>query len=298
MKNIFFKKITSKNKILIFLVLFFALNNTKVLAASLSLELPKNVSIGEKFSVDLLIDPENQSINSIESSIIFPKEILKYNGFSIKQSSIPVWVEEPKEEFLGTIHFAGVIPGGLERLYDPMKGNNHAIPVLRFYFIAIKSGSANFEIKNSLVLKNDGKGSAVYVSENGSSINISGEQTENIQQVDSTPPEPFTVSIIDRSTFGRNPRLAVFSASDLDGAIEHYEVSVGNGTFSIANSPYPLPYKIMGYKLTVRAFDFSGNMREQQIDVPGEKSYGMGILVILFILLIAFIRYKFYVKVK
>lgn len=298
MKNIFFKKITSKNKILIFLVLFFALNNTKVLAASLSLELPKNASIGEKFSVDLLIDPENQSINSIESSIVFSREVLKYNGFSIKQSSIPVWVEEPKEKTPGTVHFAGVIPGGLERLYDPLKGNNHAIPVLRLYFVATKSGSANFEIKNSLVLKNDGKGTAVDVSGEGSSISISGEQNENSQQVDSTRPEPFIVSIIGKSVFGRTPKLAVFSASDPDGAIEHYEVSVGNGIFSIASSPYPLPYRIMGYKLIVRAFDFSGNMREQQIDIPGERTYGIAILVVLLIFLIAFIRYRFYVKVK
>ncbi len=290
----------------ILITLFSFLLTTLPLEASiLSTMAPNTVSVGERVSVDILVDPQGQEINSIESTIKFDTSVFNFNGFSLKQSSIPIWVEEPKEVKNppaggGEVHFSGVIPGGIERLYDPVNKQNTAIPVVRLFFISKRSGTADFTIGESLVLENDGKGTATKVATIGASIIVSPNNKEqdskSLLAEDVTNPKPFTVSIIERSVFGKTPRLAVFSAEDTDGGIEHYEVAVGNLEFKKAESPFVLPYRFFPYTLTARAYDYSGNFREQQITVGGEKPYGIGaILILAFLCLLA---YRYYRKVK
>lgn len=266
-------------------------------AATIGVQTQPKQGVGERVVVDVVIDPQGESINSIESTIIFSPEYLTFNGFSAKQSSIPIWVEEPKEKTSGVIHFSGVIPGGLERMYDPMNTNNKTIPVVRLFFISKKVGTTTFRVGESSVLRNDGKGSAVSVTTTSTALTllaVAGREVTAPLSQDTTAPEPFTISIIERSLFGKTPRLAVFSAEDTEGGIEHYEMAVGNLASHTVTSPAALPYRLFAYILTVKAYDFSGNVREEQVTVAGEKSYGLGIGLVLFIALLLTIRYRIY----
>ncbi len=290
----FFKPITTFG-VGVFILAVIPFFNTTLEASIVSVEAPKTISVGQRVSIDVLVDPENLSINSIEATVGFSNIFFDYNGFSVKQSSIPIWVEEPKEKTKGSIHFSGVIPGGIDRLYDPLNTNNKSIPVVRLFFIAKSSGTAEFTIKDSQVLQNDGKGTASPVTNKNISIQINADNSRDTQSLlaeDKVTPEPFTIAIIERSVFGKTPRLAVFSAQDDQGGIEHYEVAVGNLGFQKVTSPFPLPYRLFSYSLTARAYDYSGNFREQQITVPGDKPYGLGILAL--ILFLVFLVYRFY----
>jgi hypothetical protein len=286
------------SRFVVFTFLLFSIipvGNSNLEASIVSVEAPKTVSVGQRVSVDVLVDPENLSINSIESTISFSNKFFDYNGFSAKQSSIPIWVEEPKEKTRGNIYFSGVIPGGIDRLYDPMNTNNKSIPIVRLFFIAKSSGISEFVVKDSQVLQNDGKGTSSPITNKNISIQINADDSrssESLLAEDLAIPEPFNIAIIERSVFGKTPRLAVFSAQDDQGGIEHYEVAVGNLGFQKVTSPFPLPYRLFSYSLTARAYDYSGNFREQQIIVPGEKPYGLGILALA--LFLAFIGYRFY----
>lgn len=265
----------------------------KTEASIVSIKAPNTVSVGERISVDILVDPEDKSINSIESTIIFPSKILEFSGFSGKQSSIPIWVEEPKEKQKGSIYFSGVIPGGIERLYDPLNESNTAIPVVRLFFIAKASGTADFVVGNSSVLENNGKGTATNVIAKDLSIKINpsdSPEKETALVMDKVAPKPFSVKVVERSVFGKTPRLAVFSAEDSDGAIERYEIAIGNLEFHEAKSPFPLPYRLFPYTLTARAYDYSGNFQEQQVTIPGEKPYGIGAGLIAILLCWALYR--------
>ena len=237
------------------------------------------------------------SINSIASKIVFSNEYLQFNGFSSTQSSIPVWVEEPKE-VSGAVVFSGVIPGGLDRLYDPLNTNNKGIPVVRLFFISKKAGQTNLFFKDSSVLRNDGKGTSTVVTSSPRTITIKEEGGRPIAITlaqDTTPPRPFTISIITQSLFGRTPRLATFFADDSEGGIDHYEVSVANSTFIRATSPYPLPYRLFPYIITVRAFDYSGNMQQQQVTVSTEnRPFVLSSLLIAVIILVGFLTVRFY----
>lgn len=294
-------KISVKKNIAKYIILVltsFLVSYLPLQASIVSIKAPATVSTGERLAIDVLVDPQNQSINSIESTINFNPAFFDFNGFSLKQSSIPIWVEEPKEKQKGSIHFSGVIPGGIDRLYDPMNNENTSIPIVRLFFISKKTGSAEFSVTNSLVLQNDGMGTATKVSEKGLSLSIipNKKGETSVLAEDTTVPEPFTVNIIERSVFGKTPRLAVFSAEDKEGGIERYEVAIGDLGFQRVTSPFPLPYKLFPYTLTARAYDYSGNFQEQKIEVGGEKPYGIGaILILIFLSLLA---YRYYRKVK
>ncbi len=269
-------------------------------AAVISIKSLSTISVGDRLSVDVLIDPENQSINSVESTIVFSNEILSFNGFSLKQSSIPIWVEEPKEKNKGQIHFSGVVPGGLERLYDPIHIDNKSIPVVRLFFIAKAPGTTSLTTKQSLVLENDGKGTAVSVTNATASITITAAQDSDGNTAiseDLNPPNPFVITFVERSLFGKTPRLALFSAEDNEGGIEHYEVAVGNLGYHITTSPFSLPYRLFPYTLTVRAFDFSGNVRQEEIIISGDKPYGLGVAIALCVAILGVLRYR-YIKSK
>lgn len=300
--HIFNNNIGNLPKLFILVISFigiFVLGSYQAYASIVSLSAPKVVTVGERISVDVLLDPENISINSIESTIKFPSNLLAYNGFSAKQSSIPMWVEEPREKTKGAIYFSGVIPGGMDRLYDPVNTSNSAIPIVRLFFIAKTAGTAQFTATDSQVLQNDGKGTATSVTNKGMSVLINPGNSQNetsIVDQDVTTPEKFEISIIERSVFGKTPRLAVFTAEDSEGGIEYYEVSIDDSNFEKASSPVSLPYRLFSYTLTARAYDYSGNFQEQQITVPGERPYGLGIgLLVLFLI---FIGYRFYTSRK
>ncbi len=293
----------SQNKInylpLVIMLLLIFILPSKTEASIISIKTPESVSVGQRISVDILVDPENQSINSIESTIIFSPSFFDFNGFSVDQSSIPIWVEKPKEKTKGSIHFSGVIPGGIDRLYDPINTNDKAIPIVRLFFISKTSGNTDFKIGSSQVLQNDGKGTATSLTSKGINIAITDNGSKEIPDpilADISIPKPFKISLIERSVFGKTPRLAVFGAEDTEGGIERYEIAVGDLDFQKVESPFPLPYRLFSYQLTARAYDYSGNFREQQVTVPGEKPYGVGIAIL--ILLLVFIGYRLYSRVK
>ncbi len=292
----------NKNKIkkIIFILTFsfFVFCTEKAKASSLDFSALEKVSVNQKFYVDILVDPESQSINSIGTSVIFDPSIFSYEGFSSKQSSIPVWVEEPKQKTAGVISFSGVIPGGIDRIYDPLNTNKRAIPVVRLFFVANKEGFGEFTFSDSLVLKNDGLGTKTTISTNKKTVSVT-TQDSSVQKIsDLVAPEPFSIKIIERSIFGRTPRLAVFSSNDEGGGIKRYEVSIAGGPFVVSSSPVALPYKFFSYEVVVRAYDYSENFREQKVTVSGEKVYGTGVIVVIFVLVLGFIRYKFYNKNK
>ncbi len=290
------KKYKKINLIVILALGIFLLPFKVATASLLEFSALEKVSVNEKFYLDILVDPESQSINSVGASVLFDPELFTYLGFSSKQSSIPVWVEEPKQEKLGTIKFSGVIPGGIERIYDPLNTGQRSIPIVRLFFTGKQEGYGTFTFSDAVVLKNDGLGTTTKLSVKSKSVSVTKGNSLNDTQEDLIDPEPFSIKIIERSIFGRSPRLAVFSSNDEGGGIERYEVSISGGPFKISSSPVPLPYKLFSYEFIVRAYDYSGNFREQKILVSGEKIYGAGGIIVIFILILGFIRYKFYNK--
>ncbi len=70
-------------------------------------EIPDN----ESFMIEARIDTENQSINTIDAKIIYPKDVLEVMDISNGSSVVDLWPEAPKIKN-GEIAFVGGIPNG------------------------------------------------------------------------------------------------------------------------------------------------------------------------------------------
>jgi len=119
-------------------------------------------------------------------------------------------------------------------------------------------------------------------------------------QVDTTPPEPFSVIINqDFGAFDPSPTVT-FEAKDATSGIDHYEAMIDGGQPFAIKSGDNLPKQKQGdHTLIVKAFDKAGNIRESKADlkigaitVVGIKLFGHYIpfmYIIYFLLLILLI---------
>lgn len=150
----------------ILIVLVFFACQTKASAASLSL-LPNNstVSVGNTFSIKVFVDTENRYINTTESVIEFPTDLLEVVSISKTPSIFSMWVEEPRINN-NIISFNGGIPT------PGYKGQNGQI--LTILFKAKEKGIASIFFKDGSVRENDGLGTDVLTSKNKSNIEILG----------------------------------------------------------------------------------------------------------------------------
>lgn len=87
-------------------------------------------------------------------------------------------------------------------------------------------------------------------------------------QIDTVPPQPFTISFPHEQEDPTDPRpIALFNTPDLLSGISHYEIKIGNEDFykvdprEIESNPYSLPTQQPGKAtIVVRAFDQAGNV--------------------------------------
>jgi N-acetylneuraminic acid mutarotase len=91
--------------------------------------------------------------------------------------------------------------------------------------------------------------------------------------IDSTPPESFT-PISNPSIWSTNTQPVItFASNDTTSGLDHYEMSINHGTFSIKTSPYTLNPQPDGlHTITVRAYDVAGNFAEGEVEVKIDTS--------------------------
>ncbi len=242
-------------------------------AAHVSLSVVGSATIGVPLLIDVLVDPEGESINSADITVSFDADRYDFSGYVEGDGAIGWWVATPHEFEPGRVQFSGVILGGIERLYDSHAPEMLAVPVARLRFTPRENGNASFTVVHAKLLRNDGTGSSLSARTSGVRV---AAKTATVPlataPIDETPPLPFSITLVEDSTFGKSPRLAVFDARDEESGIRTYEVRINGGHSREVQSPYVLPRRLFPYTLTARAIDFSGNYRDAEITVQGRGS--------------------------
>lgn len=145
------------------------------LAASLSLEAPNEIKVGDSLNVAIIADTDEVLINSLELVIDYDEEIFSFAGHSDENSMVTVWIEPPREKN-GKIYLSGIIPGGVAGVYDPKKEELEALPLTHLIFLAKKETSAGnstkFSFVSSEILIHDGVGTPLVYDEKGAEVNV------------------------------------------------------------------------------------------------------------------------------
>lgn len=121
-------------------------------AATLNLSpVSGSFTVGSTFSVSVMLDSENESINTIGLSVSFPADKLQLVSPSTGNSIISIWTTLPRvDNHKGTLELQGGIPGGIK---------SSAAIVTTMVFRVTSVGSAVVKINDtSKVLLNNGQG--------------------------------------------------------------------------------------------------------------------------------------------
>jgi hypothetical protein len=284
-----FKKILLLSSIFI---LFASQSN----AASLDLQSDiEKVGINSYFQVNIFLNTEDVSINTVEAKISFPKELIQLREIRNGDSIINFWVDKPKEED-GIIAFSGIIPGG----YNDKNGL-----ISSFLFESENYGAGTIEFKSLQGYENDGLGTPVdlkFSNLNFSIVDVS-EKYIPIEMEDYIKPESFVPEINQTQELFDGKYFLVFAAQDKGLGVDHYEVCEGNTNECVkADSPYVLQNQELNEKIFVKAVDKKGNERLVSL-LPKNyfKGYENSLIfgaIILVLLLIVLLTRKLWIKLK
>lgn len=126
-------------------------------------EPPKNIEIGERFTVYLRLRATEEPINAISAVVSFPSNLVKPISVSKEGSIINLWTGEPRISS-DRISFEGVI------LNPGFSGNNGLL--LKVNFEARTTGIANMNFIEGATLANDGLGSNILATLSKTSLSI------------------------------------------------------------------------------------------------------------------------------
>ncbi len=267
----------------------------KVFAADVSVSAPETVNVGQTFEVDVNATTDGVLINSADIVLSYDKSSMVFSGYKSDGTVIGLWVKPPTEKN-GNINMSGIIPGGVSGVYDPNKKGLGAIPLVRLLFTATKEGDAKFSFVKTEILQHDGSGTKLNHAEINGEVLIkesnSEVRVENQKGVDTEKPEPFKITLLESSALGQTPLMITFKANDVGSGIKEYKMSIGGSNWQNTQSPQTIEKAILGYTVTIRAYDFNGNFEDSHIEIPGLVSPGALCIVIALLAIFCFVGYK------
>lgn len=223
-------------------------------AADLTLQSDfKTSRVGDDIVVNVVLDTEGQTVNTVGLTLAYPTEFLAFEDFDDGDSVVSLWVERPKHAD-GKIMLSGITPGGF---------SGEAVPVISLHFKAKALGQGKIDILDKEILLHDGLGTQADTQvENLHLAVVAGPSIVSIQLVDDELPEAFTPQIVrDPDLFGGAPSL-IFATEDKGSGLDYMAVKEGwFGTYIQTESPYELRYQNLDKKIYVKAVDKNGNTR-------------------------------------
>ena len=264
-----------------------------VFASSVDLISPKEeVGLSEQFYLDLMLDPDDVSINGVEGSIIFPKDHLSFIRAEEGKSIIGLWVESPTQ-IENTVRFTGIIPNGFDGVIDPFNPDDKLSGlVVRFIFEAIKPGPIEIIIPEFVISLNDGEGTIDHLLPTRFLITINDKMNRIIYKNENNFPPELEATIVRNQDLFNNKFVLVFKATDRDSGIREVLIKEGNHIWKPIKSPYLLKDQTRRSIITLQAINYNGLSTIITID-PAEQRFSIVSHLPLFIfVVILFLIFK------
>ncbi|UCH89076.1 MAG: hypothetical protein JSV49_00040, partial [Thermoplasmata archaeon] len=169
------------------------------------------------------------------------------------------------------------VPFGFKPTSSPSGWTNDTSPEILFSTTDDRSGIARYEISIDNGSFSQQNSPYTLPAQSEGSHNITVRAFDNAENyidrwvdvyIDTTPPDGFQPTANPSGwTNDSTPEISFVTTDDRSG-IDHYEISIDNGSFSTQSSPYEIPAQSDGsHNITVRAFDRAGNYIDRWVDV-------------------------------
>lgn len=243
-------------------------------AASLSIDTDKDsYGLGDTFVATVRIDNQGECINAGEVDLSYPTDSLRAVDFSRGDSIFSLWVGDPSlDTTTGRVSFAGGTPGGYCGRISGDPSQNNVLGKVVFSVVGAAEKAATISLMPaSRIYLHDGQGTAAQLALAARTIDIEPTPTESanpwLDEVsgDTTPPEVFAVQVESTRGVYDGKYYIVFSTTDKQSGIDHYEV-LESGVWKRITSPYVLKDQSLDGGVSVRAIDKAGNVRLADFD--------------------------------
>lgn len=165
----------------LFFIAFLYVQPVTVFAADLSLSPASSaVTVGDKFSIKVMLDPGSDSVNAAEGTMGFDKDLLSVDSITKDGSVFSLWTADPSfDNAGGTLEFSGGTPTAFSATGK----------ILTIVFKAKAVGDAKVTFTKGSVLAADGKGTDVYKNGTGGTFTIAVAAPKPVAAPD-PPPAP------------------------------------------------------------------------------------------------------------
>ncbi|QQR82438.1 hypothetical protein IPJ70_04150 [Candidatus Campbellbacteria bacterium] len=236
---------------------------TGVSAATVYVEASQDtVSVGDTIIITVKINADGGVLNTVDGMISLQPAtgVLAIREFSLAQSSFGLWPRTPSlSKDAQHISFVGGVPGGF---------SIEGATVFKIIAEATKEGVVTVIPENIQTFASDGKGTLVPSSVRGLTLEVVPKKDTGVSDEwgtllsrDTTPPEDFIVVLGQDQSLFEGKKFAFFSALDNQTGIDHYEVSENGAPAVRSGSTYVLQSQNDDVRLSVVAYDKSGNTK-------------------------------------
>ncbi|MFH1656967.1 MAG: cohesin domain-containing protein [bacterium] len=123
-----------------------------------------NYSVGQTFSVKVMVDTDAAAINAAQATLSFPTDKLKISSVSKTSSIFSLWVQDPAySNTQGTLDFGGGLPS------PGFAGRGQ---VLNISFLTKATGQAEISFSQEKILANNARGTNIFSTSLGGSYYI------------------------------------------------------------------------------------------------------------------------------
>ncbi len=279
------------NKLKIFSVTIFAFVSIfypgKTFASFIFSSSESSVSAGDTSIINVFLNTEGESVNSIDGSILLSDENngnLEVKDLIVVDSAFSFWPRKPSLENRQKISFTGGVPNGI-------KGER----LLIFKIVVKINQSGDFKIKPSGLkfYLNDGLGTEKNITKEESVISVSTKKDnvkdnwEELISNDNTPPEPFVVYLGQDVALYDGMKFVTFNAEDSGSGIAYYQIKEGDYEYVRTGTTYVLRDQENVKNITVKAYDKAGNIQVSSLNLGKSginwKAIGLALIPILLI---------------
>lgn len=283
-------------------------------AAALSVDFDSaelTVNASQEFRVPIVLEnPGKVDINTVQATVIIPKESFSIQTYWLEQSIVPLWVEEPTVTETDTayyVSFTGLIPGGTtasgEILTLILKASD---PIER----------TTLRLLDPEVYRNTRTAEGVSLGDQYLFVRITPYDAGIVPQQDiviedTVPPEDFFPIVGKSQTVFDGDYFVMFQTLDRQTGVAFYDVLESPYFYTTeelsenndklywrqATNPMRLQDQTLESYVYVRAHDRAGNSRTVIIPptvfvekTPWSRILGLGCLVVTLFALAVFIR--------
>ncbi len=257
-----------------------------IFSASLSVSSGSAVSAGDTSIIEVYLNTEGQTVNSVDGSITVSDSYqgnFEIKDVSLTNSAFTMWPRRPSLEEGHKISFVGGVPGGV---------NGSRLLLFKLIVKINKSGEFKITPGSIMVYLNDGLGTAVEVKKDVLTINVSDskgspvDKWEEIIAKDNTAPDKFEVVLNQDINLFEGKKFLSFETTDAESGVDYYEVKEGSYPVVRSGTNYVLIEQEKDLKVVVYAYDKAGNFQVATFDSRGPINW-LGIIVVVLVVVFA-----------